>query len=123
MGADRKANAQGPVRGSCGLLELLQRGVALETLGKSKSCLRAEAVVAQTASMGAEVGAEACQGALTKATSGRGVGAAHLSSVICVSFRIAASAETPLTPMLLPSRLCERGAEREWQMSKRVKGR
>ena len=29
--------------------------------------------------------------------------------VICVSFRIAASAEAPLTPMLFPSRLCERG--------------
>ena len=66
MGADRKANAQGPVRGSCGLLELLQRDVALEALGKSESSLRAEAVVAQTASMGAEVGAEACQGALTQ---------------------------------------------------------
>ena len=66
MGADRKANAQGPVRGSCGLLELLQRDVALEALGKSESSLRAEAVVAQTASMGAEVGAEACQGALTE---------------------------------------------------------
>ena len=51
-GADRKANAQGPVRGSCGPLELLQRGVALEALGKSESSLRAEAVVTQTASMG-----------------------------------------------------------------------
>ena len=33
------------------------------------------------------------------------------------------SAEAPLTPMLFQSRLCERGAEREWRMSKRVKGR
>jgi len=56
VGADTKANAQGPVRGSCGLLELLQRGVALEALGKSESSLRAEVVVMQTASMGAEVG-------------------------------------------------------------------
>ena len=51
MGTDRKANALGPVRGSCGLLELLQRGVALEALGKSEPSLGAEAVVAQTASM------------------------------------------------------------------------
>ena len=79
MGADRKANAQGPVRGSCGLLELLQRDVALEALGKSESSLRAKAVVAQTASMGAEVGAEACQGALTEKQA-CGV-AAHLSEV------------------------------------------
>jgi len=50
MGAGRKTNTQGPVRGSCGLLELLQRGVALETLGESGGSIRAEAVVAQTAS-------------------------------------------------------------------------
>ena len=74
-GADTKANAQGPVRGSCGLLELVQRGVALEALGKSESSLRAEAVVTQTASMGAEVGAEACQGALTQRRTLSGGGA------------------------------------------------
>ena len=66
MGADRKANAQGLVRGSCGLLELLQRGVALEALGESDSTLGAEVVGRDTAHMGAEVGAEACQGALTQ---------------------------------------------------------
>ena len=49
-----------------GLLELLQRRVALEALGESGCSLGAEVVVAQTASMGAETGAEACQGALTR---------------------------------------------------------
>ena len=98
MGADRKANAQGPVRGSCGLLELLQRDVALEALGKSESSLRAKAVVAQTASMGAEVGAEACQGALTEKSEHYRV-AAHSSLVIIVSLRMAASAEAPLSPI------------------------
>ncbi len=52
MGADRKANAQGPVRGSCGLLQLLQRGVALEALGKSGSSLGAKKVGRDTASEG-----------------------------------------------------------------------
>ena len=46
-----------------GLLELLQRRVALEALGESGCSLGAEVIVAQTASMGAETGAEACQGA------------------------------------------------------------
>ena len=59
---DQKANAQGPVRGSCGLLELLQRGVALQALGESGCSLGTEAVSLQTASMGAEVGAEAVKG-------------------------------------------------------------
>ena len=58
-GADRKANAQGPVRGSCGLLELLQRGVALKALGESGSSLGAKKVGRDTASTGAEAGAEA----------------------------------------------------------------
>ena len=53
-GADRKANAQGPVRGSYGLLKLLQRGVALETLGESESSLGAKVVGRDTASMGAQ---------------------------------------------------------------------
>ena len=72
MGADRKANALGPVRGSCGLLELSQRGVALEALGKSESTLRAKAVVAQTVSMGAGAGAEGCQWALTRKANTQG---------------------------------------------------
>ena len=59
MGTDRKANALGPVRGSCGLLELLQRGVALKALGESGSSLGAKKVGRDTASTGAEAGAEA----------------------------------------------------------------
>ena len=43
-GADRKANIRGLVREAGGLLERLQRGVALETLGESESSLGAEAV-------------------------------------------------------------------------------
>ena len=98
-GADRKANAQGPVRGSCGLLELLQRGVALEALGESGSSLGAKAVARDTASMGAEAGAEACQRALTNANARA---AAHFRLVICVSLSMEASAEAPSTPMSLP---------------------
>ena len=59
-----------PVRGPSGLLEGLQCGVALETLGESESSLGAEAVGRDTASTGAEAGAEACQGALTEQTLG-----------------------------------------------------
>ena len=67
MGADTKANAQELIREAGGLLERLQRGVALETLGESEqSSLGAEAVGRDTASTGAEAGAEACQGALTQ---------------------------------------------------------
>ena len=61
MGADTKTNSQ-LVRAPGGLLERLQRGVALETLGESSSSLRTEAVVRETASMGAEVGAESVNG-------------------------------------------------------------
>ena len=66
MGADTKANAQELVREAGGLLERLQRGVALEALSESESSLGAEAVGRDTASTGAEAGAEACQGALTR---------------------------------------------------------
>ena len=61
MGADTKANTRGPVRAPGGLLERLQRGVALDALSESSSSLGTEAVVSQTASTGAEAGAEACQ--------------------------------------------------------------
>ena len=60
-----------------------------------------------------KVRAQVCQGALTR----RLRGAAHLSLVICVSFRIAASAEAPLTPMSFQSRLCERGANEYKRLS------
>ena len=66
MGADRKANTWELVRAPGGLLQQLQRRVVLEALSESGTSLGAEAVVAQTASMGAEMGAEACQGALTQ---------------------------------------------------------
>ena len=65
MGADRKANTWGLVRAPSGLLQRLQRRVALEALGESGASLGAEAVEAQTASMGADVGAEGRQWALT----------------------------------------------------------
>ena len=76
-GADTKANAQELIREAGGLLERLQRGVALETLGESESSLGVEAVGRDTASTGAEAGAEVGlrrvkQGALTqKRTLGR----------------------------------------------------
>ena len=54
MGADRKANTGGLVGAPSGLLQQLQRRVALEALGESGASLGAEAVVAQAASMGAE---------------------------------------------------------------------
>ena len=66
MGADTKANAQELIREAGGLLERLQRGVALETLDESESSLGAEAVGRDTASTGAEAGAEACQGGADK---------------------------------------------------------
>ena len=66
MGADRKANTRGLVRAPSGLLQRLQRQVVLEALSESGASLGAEAVVAQTASMGAGKGAEGCQWALTQ---------------------------------------------------------
>ena len=49
----------GLVRAPSDLPQRLQCGVALEALGESGASLGAEAVAVQTASMGAEVGAEA----------------------------------------------------------------
>ena len=62
MGIDTKANTQESVRAPGGLLERLQRGVALEALGESNSSLGTEAVERETASMGAEAGAESVNG-------------------------------------------------------------
>ena len=62
MGADTKANAQELIREAGGLLERLQRGVALETLGESESSLGAEAVGRDTASMRVEAEAEHVNG-------------------------------------------------------------
>ena len=47
-----------------------------------------------------------CQWALTKKGNALGI-AAHFRLVISVSFRTAASAEAPLSPMRLPQRLCQ----------------
>ena len=66
MGADAKANTRELVREAGSLRERLQRGVALESLGESGSSFRAESVTGETASMGAGVGAEGCQWALTQ---------------------------------------------------------
>ena len=80
VGADRNSNTGGLGRGPSGLLQRLQRRVALEALGESGASLGAEATASQTASMGAEVGAEACQWRLTqKRTLG-----AHLSEVMAL---------------------------------------
>ena len=73
-GADRKGKHSGAlVRAPSGLLQRLQRRVALEALGESSASLGAEVVVVHTASMGAEAGAEACQGALTQKRTLRGL--------------------------------------------------
>ena len=66
MGADRKANTWELVRALSGLLQRLQRRVALESLGESGSSFRAESVFRETVSMGAGAGAEGCQWALTR---------------------------------------------------------
>ena len=88
-------------RGS-GLLERLQRGVALEALGESGSSLGTEFVERETASMGEGAGAEESvpMGADTKANT-----RAHLRLMIFVSLRMAASAVAPSAPMLLNLRL------------------
>ena len=72
MGADTKANTRELVRVPGGLLERLQRRVALEALSKSGSSFGTEVVPAQTASTGAGAGAEECQWALTRKQTLRG---------------------------------------------------
>ena len=78
MGADTKANALELVRVPSSLLQRLQRGVALESLGESGSSFRAEFVARETASTGAGAGAESCQWALTQKRTLYGA-AAHFS--------------------------------------------
>ena len=99
-GADTKANTLELVRAPSSLLQRLQRGVALESLGESGSSFRAESVFRETASMGAGVGAEGCQWGLTQKQPLWGA-AAHSRLEIIVSLRMAASAETPSSPMWL----------------------
>ena len=109
MGAGTKANTREPVRAPGGPLERSQSGVALQALGESSSSLGTEVVVRETASMGAEAvlrrgGSEragACQRALTRKQTLWRV-AAHFRLVIFVSLRMAANAEAPLSPMMLP---------------------
>ena len=52
MGADTKTNTLELVRVTSGLLQRLQRGVALEALGESGCSLGTEVVASQTASRG-----------------------------------------------------------------------
>ena len=60
MGADTNANTRELGREVGGLLERLQRRVALETLRNRGSSFGTKVVALQTASMG-EAGAEKCQ--------------------------------------------------------------
>ena len=69
-GADKKANIRARVRGPGGLLEDLQRDVALEALGESGSPVGAELVEGETEKHGSRGGSLAkvkCQWALTQA--------------------------------------------------------
>ena len=62
MGADTKANTRELVRAPGGLLERLQRGVALDAHSESSSSLGTEPVAFETASTGAEADAEGVNG-------------------------------------------------------------
>jgi hypothetical protein len=158
-GIDRKANSR-PVRATGGLLQGLQRRVALEALRESSCSFWTDLVAPQTASTGVEAGVKKCQRALTQKqtlwgggahqlgdlrlledggerggalnsdrvaseTASEGWGgdgervgvsmgidtkantraAAHHRLVICVSLRMAASAEAPSSPIWLYPRL------------------
>ena len=116
VGADTKANTLELVRVPSSPLQRLQRGVALESLGESGSCFRAEAVARETASMGAEVGAEGCQWALTER---RTLGswferrAAYFSDCsVELPLSPSARATPPSGPRLLKFRL--RGGVQRW---------
>jgi hypothetical protein len=63
-GVDRKANSR-PVRATGGLLQGLQRRVALEALRESSCSFWTDLVAPQTASTGVEAGVKKCQRALT----------------------------------------------------------
>ena len=78
MGADTKANALELVRVPSSLLQRLQRGVALESLGESGSSFRAESVFRETVSMGAGAGAGGWQWALTRRRTLMGGGAREM---------------------------------------------
>ena len=52
MGADKKANIRARVRGPGGLLEDLQRDVALEALGESGSSTGPKSIISQAAGAG-----------------------------------------------------------------------
>ena len=105
-GADRKANTRESLRATGGVHKRWQRGVALQALGESGCSLGAKFIPRETASTGAEVGDEVSVGIDTKANTRA---AAHSRLVICVSLRMAASAEAPLSPMSLFWRLRARG--------------
>ena len=77
----RKRTLGALVREAGGLLQRAQRGVTLQALGESSSSLGTEFVETQTASMGAEAGAEACQWALTRTNTLRGGGALQVGDL------------------------------------------
>ena len=103
MGADRKAMFRGLVRAPSGLLQRLQGRVSLEALRESGASLGAEFVLAQTASMGADVCAEGCQWVADRKANAFGW-QAHLSDLSAAAdgnnllSTIAPGTPTPLPP-------------------------
>ena len=90
MGVDRKASRE-PVRAPGGLLQQLQRRVALQALRESSSSFGTDIVLGKTASTRPEQGRvlRYCQWALTEEQTLRV--AAHFRLVIFVLLRMAAS--------------------------------
>ena len=103
MGADTKANTRGGGALERGDSRLFEDG------SERGGALGSDKVVIEAAMhrRGRAVRDEACQWALTRKRT-HGV-AAHLSEVIFVSLRTAASAEAPSAPMPLPAILQEMG--------------
>ena len=105
MGADTKANMWGGGAPEAGDLRLLEDG------SESGGALVSDVVAPNTASEGQDGNGERVRvsmWALTQKRTLRGA-AAHLSEVIFVSLRAAASAEAPSSPMPLYAILQARG--------------
>jgi hypothetical protein len=123
MGIDTKENTLGGGAPQVGDLRLLEAGgerggalvsdlVVVETAGEERSGGIGGAVASETASDGWGGGGERVGMSMGIDTKANTRAAAHISLVICVSLRMAASAEAPLSPILLPPRLRARDGER-----------